>query len=469
MVFISQTTSTMDNDDDDPLLPHHILGTTSTNNKRRRFTIQEKMSLVRAIRRKVEMCQVSLRKACIDANIHHKQYLTWTDQIATMSDAKNIKAKSSCAGRESILKVIEADLLRFIFELREQGMGVTTTMVILKAASLNRSFREKSRQAQYHAARRFILTNGLVHRMATHESQRDPRETAAEALDFIATIRPRLSQPCRHQDYILNMDQTPIPFSFDSKKTLEVVGRRTIHVRKSTNDTKRATYAMTVTASGKALTPLLVFKGKPGGRIEKREFPTYPAGVVYACQENAWMDESVMLLWVERVLKPYVSESPDHIVPLLFLDSYRCHMMDSVVQQIQDLGVEVEHIPGGCTGLCQPVDVGVNKPFKNRIRAQWESWMLEEGLSNGTTSPPSREDVSRWTVAAMDTLTEGIIQNAWRHGEYSWFIEQQEQQEQEHGDHHQEQQGVQQQVLPEEQEQEDEEQRSAQQEEMFLL
>ena len=36
----------------------------------------------------------------------------------------------------------------------------------------------------------------------------------------------------------------------------------------------------------------------------------------------------------------------------------------SISAAIQELGVEVIHIPGGCTGLLQPLDVGVNKPFK---------------------------------------------------------------------------------------------------------
>ena len=45
------------------------------------------------------------------------------------------------------------------------------------------------------------------------------------------------------------MDQTPILFTFNSKTMLEVVGARTVHVRKSTNDTKCATAAITVTAS----------------------------------------------------------------------------------------------------------------------------------------------------------------------------------------------------------------------------
>jgi hypothetical protein len=202
---------------------------------------------------------------------------------------------------------------------------------------------------------------------------------------------------------------------------LELAGRSTINIRKSTNDTKRATFALTVTASGKQLTPLLVFKGARNGRIVQREFQTYPQGVVYACQESAWMDEKVMLMWVDTVLAPYVRDVPDGIVPLLYLDSYRCHMMKSVVDSITALGVEVDHIPGGCTSLCQPVDVGINKPFKNRIRDQWEAWMIREGLEAATTKPPSRGHIAEWVVRAMETLQPDLIQNAWRHAEFSWF------------------------------------------------
>ena len=71
--------------------------------------------------------------------------------------------------------------------------------------------------------------------------------------------------------------------------------------------------------------------------------------MIYACQDNAWMDERVMLMWVDMVLKPYFDTAPEDVVPILFLDLYCCHMMNSVVNAIQDLGVQVEHIPGGCT------------------------------------------------------------------------------------------------------------------------
>ena len=389
--------------------------------KRRRFTIQEKLCFIRNVRKRLEN-GLSQRAACEELNIHHTLYGLWIKQMEDMRQSRNSKARSLCQGRQSSLAPIQEVLLRFIFELREQGMGVSITMVMLKAAHLSREFREKSRIAQYNSARRFVRHHGMVHRMGTNESQRSPNETAAEALDFMATTaRRKVSEPCRHQAFIINMDQTPIPFTYNSKKTLELIGRRTVHVRKSTNDTKRATFAMTVTASGHVLTPLIVFKGKPDGRIARREFPTYPAEMLYACQENAWMDEKVMLMWVDRILQPYIMTAPDDVVPILFLDSYRCHMMASVVAAIEDLGVEVEHIPGGCTGLCQPVDIGVNKPFKDRIRHQWEMWMIAEGLIHGSTSPPSREDICRWTLEAYQSLPEQMILNSWLHGEYRWF------------------------------------------------
>ena len=119
--------------------------------------------------------------------------------------------------------------------------------------------------------------------------------------------------------------------------------------------------------------------GKLNGRIVQHEFPTYPEGMIYACQDNAWMDERVMLMWINMVVKPYVDAVLENVVPLLFLD-YWCHMMNSVVNAIQALGVEVEHILGGCTSLCQPVDIDITKPFKTFLHKAWEKWMIDEGI-----------------------------------------------------------------------------------------
>jgi hypothetical protein len=83
---------------------------------------------------------------------------------------------------------------------------------------------------------------------------------------------------------------------------------------------------------------MVVFKGKSNGRIAKTEFGDYPATHQCRCQENAWIDEAVMIVWVDNVLKPYIANAPKDVIPLLILDSYQCHMMASVVQGSRSWG-----------------------------------------------------------------------------------------------------------------------------------
>ncbi len=108
------------------------------------------------------------------------------------------------------------------------------------------------------------------------------------------------------------------------------------------------------------------------------------------------MDERVMLCWVDKVIEPYVATALEDVVPVLLLDSYRCHIMASVVNKITKLGVEVILVSGGCTGLVQPLDVGYNHPFKVRIRKKWQEWMMELVKDSGTISVLDMEDISAW-------------------------------------------------------------------------
>ena len=131
-----------------------------------------------------------------------------------------------------------------------------------------------------------------------------------------------------------------------------------------------------------------------------------------------------MRMWVREVLKPYVEDAPVHIQPLLLLDSYQCHTMASVTGDIEALGVQIEIIPGGCTGLCQPVDVGIGKPLKSRARHLWEEWMVDQcTTNNGRSRPPSRLLMSQWITDSVNRIRESdsLVRNSWRHAEYSYF------------------------------------------------
>ena len=215
---------------------------------------------LRVVQRKVEK-GISLPEASELINISHKQILDWKKQSEKMKGKSNQHAKSLGDGVQSFLSPYTDRLLSFIFEMRETGMSVSVNSIVLKALQLSREFREKSMTARHSAIRQFINVHGFVHQMVTHLSQCQPSEMEEIVMGFIRVTQEKLQMSCRDEAYIINMDQTPVPFLYDPKKTIEVVGRRTIHIRKSTCNTKHATCTLTVSASGKMITPLFVFNG----------------------------------------------------------------------------------------------------------------------------------------------------------------------------------------------------------------
>ena len=95
--------------------------------------------------------------------------------------------------------------------------------------------------------------------------------------------------------------------------------------------------------------------------------------------------------------------------------------MSLVVDRIQQVGVEVEFIPGGLTRLCQPSDIGINKPLKNCVYQKWEEYMLSVGLDQVKTKPPTHLTMGEWAVSSLNSISEQIIQNAWRLSNYDYF------------------------------------------------
>ncbi len=78
----------------------------------------------------------------------------------------------------------------------------------------------------------------------------------------MSLMHPILEGPHCDRRYMLNMDQTPVYFSMSKKRTLEIVGAKTVYICTSTNDMKRVTVAVTIAADGTLLPSTIVFKGK---------------------------------------------------------------------------------------------------------------------------------------------------------------------------------------------------------------
>ena len=73
---------------------------------------------------------------------------------------------------------------------------------------------------------------------------------------------------------------------------------------------------------------------------------------------------------------------------------------------------EVEIIPAGYTSKLQPMDVGVNKPFKDRMRNSFIGWIIEIKRQQNTKERPRRTIVSEWIDTSWNHLHKNIFVNA---------------------------------------------------------
>ena len=140
-------------------------------------------------------------------------------------------------------------------------VALSVSMVDAKLSSLSATFRRKSNAARDASVRRWLHSHRFSIRVSTHESQRNPQETMDMSIAYIESLRPRLLIPGREKRWVFNMDQTPLFFSMTPRRTLAQTGSRTVNVRSSSSSTMRVTVAVTITADGGVLKPMIVYKG----------------------------------------------------------------------------------------------------------------------------------------------------------------------------------------------------------------
>lgn len=73
----------------------------------------------------------------------------------------------------------------------------------------------------------------------------------------------------------------------------------------------------------------------------------------------------------------YIKDLTEIGPTMIVYDSFRGHLEESVKKKFHDCGFDLVVIPGGLTSICQPLDVTINKPFKDNLRKEWHAWMVE--------------------------------------------------------------------------------------------
>ena len=256
----------------------------------------------------------------------------------------------------------------WIRALRAGLRVVTRNMIQIKAKTLARTQRFSSLYPDISTflwghkwLNGFMNRYRLSNRRRTTIAQRLPQDYDEKQREFLSLVLFRRMKHEYPLKLIGNMDETPLSFDLPSNFTVDETGARTISIRTCGYEKSNFTVVLCCMADGTKLPPLIIFKLKNVPRLD------FPVGVKIRANQQGWMNTDEMLFWIENV---WNHRAPLSVDPhsLLVLDSFRGHLVDSVKQRFEEKRTDLAVIPGGLTSRLQPLDIAINKPFKDKVK-----------------------------------------------------------------------------------------------------
>lgn len=185
---------------------------------------------------------------------------------------------------------------------------------------------------------------------------------------------------------IYNMDETPVYIDMASNRTIAFQGEKSIEIVGTGimiciaiavlgfllyvgHSKTRFTVVLLISADGKFHKIMVIIKGRktvPNVRI--------PKCMCVAVSKGGSMNEELMLRWVNVCLAPSRGIF-NRSKGVLFSDEHGSHKHQSVKDSAARLKIDMVFIPPKMTSYGQPLDVGINAPFKCKLKSQWEDWM----------------------------------------------------------------------------------------------
>ena len=117
------------------------------------------------------------------------------------------------------------------------------------------------------------------------------------------------------------------------------------------------------------------------------------------------MDGTLMLRWVKEIYLNHTGGKKS----LLVMDTFSAHCSDEIMNLLSKHHSSVALIPGGCTSKLQPLDVSLNKPFKQVCRQEFQTYCRSQlaTMSNSADrlKTASKQEICQWAVKAQNYLS----------------------------------------------------------------
>jgi len=360
---------------------------------RRFFSIEQKLEIVEYAR------NTSKKQASRRFGVQPKQIRCWShDESEMMAIPRNQRASQHTLhrGASPAFEDIERLLAEWHREMVSMhNIGVTIHNLMNKAIELQPSLRRLNTNALRSRIVRFMARNNLVLRRV-NSFQHSPLDQLQPRIDaFVQSVRLTMDSKRFSLSHVWNMDQTAVFFDMPPLYTVVQKGIKSNKILTTNSEKNRVSVLLLARGDGLKAIPLIVYKGASRGRINReiREYDDTRAN--HTTQKNAWTDLSVLRYWCNQIWRPIVDGTREG--KFLLVDSLRLHRSNQTLLRCNNQRVHIGYVPEHCSSILQPLDLGVMKLFKQRLRDLWSGHILHN--RNVT-----RRNVSDWVKEAWDRI-----------------------------------------------------------------
>ncbi|TFY75668.1 hypothetical protein EWM64_g8344, partial [Hericium alpestre] len=226
----------------------------------------------------------------------------------------------------------------------------------------------------------------------------------------------------RHPALVVNFDQTGVIVASTDSRTFEVEGSKQVSV--VNKEEKRAwTAVVAVSANGDVLPTQIVMKGGTERSLPSSKSSCYAEakdlGFIFSYNPaNYWSSLPLMEEYLDKIVVPFFTRQkasfgyPEDQECIVLLDCWSVHRSQDFRELVRRRWPwnRLQYVPGGMTGLAQPCDVGIQRPYKLSIKKSQLQDIIDETLSH-------LEDGGQASDLQLDTRI-GTLRNR----SVSWFV-----------------------------------------------
>ena len=290
-------------------------------------------------------------------------------------------------GRPLLLgEKLDTAVKAYVENIRKLG-GVVNTAIVLGGAEAIIANKDRSLVDTLAPgkdwAKSLLTRMGFVKRKATTKAKVPVKDFEAIKTTFLNEVFTTVIMEDIPQELIVNWDHTALHYVPVSSWTMEKKGSTRVPVA-GIDDKRQVTTILACSMTGEFLPPQVIYQGKT-----TRSLPSYklPADWDVTYTPNHWANEDTSLQYLQKIILPFMKQKREELgfsadrPALVLFDHFKGQVTKQCLQFLEDHHIHHVLIPENCTDRLQPLDVAVNKPVKDFMKAKFQKWYAEQVAS----------------------------------------------------------------------------------------